>query len=204
MKFLKKINKGLILTILVLIVLVIYFSNLEKQRASDKTDIKKVCESFIELTDKYSVLPEELQTLKGEVPEDKVKEYTNQMKKDLTEIMIDNQESVNIQQKILEESLRNGYSEGQVRTNWSRKIQKVSSYQFEKNQVTVSLKDNIEETIKTSDGIEEYNKNNEFEASKDEIVLQKVNGKWKVVYANLLFDDNTSYYYDRMERTIVY
>ena len=188
MKVLKKINKGLILTILVLIVLVIYFSNLEKQRASDKTDIKKVCESFIELTDKYSVLPEELQTLKGEVPE----------------IMIDNQESVNIQQKILEESLRNGYSEGQVRTNWSRKIQKVSSYQFEKNQVTVSLKDNIEETIKTSDGIEEYNKNNEFEASKDEIVLQKVNGKWKVVYANLLFDDNTSYYYDGMERTIVY
>ncbi len=204
MKVLKKINKGLILTILVLIVLVIYFSNLEKQRASDKTDIKKVCESFIELTDKYSVLPEELQTLKGEVPEDKVKEYTNQMKKDLTEIMIDNQESVNIQQKILEESLRNGYSEGQVRTNWSRKIQKVSSYQFEKNQVTVSLKDNIEETIKTSDGSEEYNKNNEFEASKDEIVLQKVNGKWKVVYANLLFDDNTSYYYDGMERTIVY
>ena len=204
MNILKKINKGLILTILVLIVLVIYFSNLEKQRASDKTDIKKVCESFIELTDKYSVLPEELQTLKGEVPEDKVKEYTNQMKKDLTEIMIDNQESVNIQQKILEESLRNGYSEGQVRTNWSRKIQKVSSYQFEKNQVTVSLKDNIEETIKTSDGSEEYNKNNEFEASKDEIVLQKVNGKWKVVYANLLFDDNTSYYYDGMERTIVY
>ena len=204
MKVLKKINKGLILTILVLIVLVIYFSNLEKQRASDKTDIKKACESFIELTDRYSVLPEELQTLKGEVPEDKVKEYTNQMKKDLTEIMIDNQESVNIQQKILEESLRNGYSEGQVRTNWSRKIQKVSSYQFEKNQVTVSLKDNIEETIKTSDGIEEYNKNNEFEASKDEIVLQKVNGKWKVVYANLLFDDNTSYYYDGMERTIVY
>ena len=204
MKVLKKINKGLILTILVLIVLVIYFSNLEKQRASDKTDIKKACESFIELTDKYSVLPEELQTLKGEVPEDKVKEYTNQMKKDLTEIMIDNQESVNIQQKILEESLRNGYSEGQVRTNWSRKIQKISSYQFEKNQVTVSLKDNIEETIKTSDGIEEYNKNNEFEASKDEIVLQKVNGKWKVVYANLLFDDNTSYYYDGMERTIVY
>ena len=202
MKVLKKINKGLILTILVLIVLVIYFSNLEKQRASDKTDIKKACESFIELTDKYSVLPEELQTLKGEVPEDKVKEYTNQMKKDLTEIMIDNQESVNIQQKILEESLRNGYSEGQVRTNWSRKIQKVSSYQFENNQVTVSLKDNVEETIKTSDGLEEYDKNNEFEASEDEIVLQKVDGKWKIVYANLQFDDNARYYYDEMIRTV--
>ena len=58
--------------------------------------------------------------------------------------------------------------------------------------------------MKVIDYLKEYNKNNKFEASKDEIVLQKVNGKWKVVYANLLFDDNTSYYYDGMERTIVY
>ena len=52
MKTLKKINKGLILTILVLIVLILYFNNLEKQRDKDKPDIKKACEDFIELTDK--------------------------------------------------------------------------------------------------------------------------------------------------------
>ena len=189
MKFLKKINKGLILTILVLIVLILYFNNLEKQRDKDKPDIKKACEDFIELTDKYSVLPVELQTLQDNIP-------------DLADVMIDNQESINIQQKILEENLKNGYNVLEVRTNLSRKIQKVSSYQFENNQVTVSLKDNVEETIKTSDGLEEYDKNNEFEASEDEIVLQKVDGKWKIVYANLQFDDNARYYYDEMIRTV--
>ena len=147
MKTLKKINKGLILTILVLIVLILYFNNLEKQRDKDKPDIKKACEDFIELTDKYSVLPEELQKLQEDIPEEKVDEYINQMQKDLADIMIDNQESINIQQKILEENLKNGYSTLEVRTNSSRKIQKVSSYQFENNQVTVSLKDNVVETM---------------------------------------------------------
>ena len=202
MKVLKKINKGLILTILVLIVLILYFNNVEKQRDKDKPDIKKACEDFIELTDKYSVLPVELQTLQDDIPEEKVDEYIKQMKKDLADVMIDNQESINIQQKILEENLKNGYNVLEVRTNLSRKIQKVSSYQFENNQVTVSLKDNVEETIKTSDGLEEYDKNNEFEASEDEIVLQKVDGKWKIVYANLQFDDNARYYYDEMIRTV--
>ena len=202
MKFLKKINKGLILTILVLIVLILYFNNVEKQRDKDKPDIKKACEDFIELTDKYSVLPVELQTLQDNIPEEKVDDYIKQMKKDLADVMIDNQESINIQQKILEENLKNGYNVLEVRTNLSRKIQKVSSYQFENNQVTVSLKDNVEETIKTPDGLEEYDKNNEFEASEDEIVLQKVDGKWKIVYANLQFDDNARYYYDEMIRTV--
>ena len=202
MKFLKKINKGLILTVIVLVVLILYFNNLEKQRDKDKPDIKKACEDFIELTDKYSVLPVELQTLQDNIPEEKVDDYIKQMKKDLADVMIDNQESINIQQKILEENLKNGYNVLEVRTNLSRKIQKVSSYQFENNQVTVSLRDNVEETIKTSDGLEEYDKNNEFEASEDEIVLQKVDGKWKIVYANLQFDDNARYYYDEMIRTV--
>ena len=202
MKFLKKINKGLILTVIVLVVLILYFNNLEKQRDKDKPDIKKACEDFIELTDKYSVLPVELQTLQDNIPEEKVDDYIKQMKKDLADVMIDNQESINIQQKILEENLKYGYNVLEVRTNLSRKIQNVSSYQFENNQVTVSLKDNVEETIKTSDGLEEYDKNNEFEASEDEIVLQKVDGKWKIVYANLQFDDNARYYYDEMIRTV--
>ena len=44
MKFLKKINKGLLLTIIVVAILIIYLTNLEKQRESDKTDIKNACE----------------------------------------------------------------------------------------------------------------------------------------------------------------
>ena len=104
-----------------------------------------------------------------------------------------------IQSQILEENLRNGYNELEVRTKLSRKIQKISSYEFEGNQVTVNLKDQVERTIKATDGMEEHNENSSFEASKDQIILKKENGKWKVVYANLQFDDTTRYYEDSME-----
>ena len=194
MKILKKINKGLILTILVLVVLIIYFVNLEKQRDKDKPDIKKACEEFISFTDKYAVLPEELQTLQNEIPEEKVEDYIRQMKKDLTNFMIDNPEAINIQQKNLEYNLKSGYDVLQVRTKLSRKIQKISSYQFENNQVTVMLEDNIEEIVKTSDGNKEYTKSNELSVNEDEIILKKVDGNWKVVYANLQFADNPNYY----------
>ena len=199
MKFLRKINKGLILTIIVLIALVLYFDNLEKQREAEKTDIKATCEEFIKLTDKYSVLPEDMQIIQKEMPEERVKKHVGEMRAELEKIMITNTESINIQSQILEENLRNGYNELEVRTKLSRKIQKISSYEFEGNQVTVNLKDQVERTIKATDGMEEHNENSSFEASKDQIILKKENGKWKVVYANLQFDDTTRYYEDSME-----
>ncbi|OKZ66100.1 MAG: hypothetical protein BHW02_02675 [Clostridium sp. 28_12] len=199
MKILRKINKGLILTIIVLIALVLYFNNLEKQREAEKTDIKATCEEFIKLTDKYSVLPEDMQIIQKEMPEERVKKYVGEMRAELEKIMITNTESINIQSQILEENLRNGYNELEVRTKLSRKIQKISSYEFEGNQVTVNLKDQVERTIKATDGMEEHNENSSFEASKDQIILKKENGKWKVVYANLQFDDTTRYYEDSME-----
>ncbi len=203
MKKLKKINKGLILTIILLIILILYYNNIEKLRKNDKTEIKKACEDFIELTDKYSVLPQEIQTTQTEIPEEKVAEYINQMKKELANIMIDNQEAINIQAKILENNLIDGYNETQVRTQLSRKILNILSYQFEKDQVTVNLIDKVKETIKNSDGMQEYNSDNEFTAGNDEIVVKKVDGKWKVVYANLQFNDNMSYY-NGLEREIGY
>ena len=56
------------------------------------------------------------------------------------------------------------------------------------------LEDNIEEIVKTSDGNKEYTKSNELSVNEDEIILKKVDGNWKVVYANLQFADNPNYY----------
>ena len=55
MKIWKKINKGLLLTIIVLIVLIIYLKGVEKQREADKTAIKTSCEEYINLIDNLMV-----------------------------------------------------------------------------------------------------------------------------------------------------
>lgn len=194
MKVLKKINKGLILTIIVLAALLIYISGVEKQRNADKPDIRKACEDFILLTDKYVVLPEDMQ--KSEVSEEKVNEYVNQMKNDVEKVMISNTEALKIQKQVIENNLRNGYDALDVRIKMSRKIKKINGYEFDGNQVTVKLKDQVEIVTKVFDEIDSTKETETFDASNDEIILQKIDGKWKIVYSNLQFDGSNRYYSD--------
>lgn len=194
MKVLKKINKGLILTIIVLAALLIYISSIEKQRNSDKPDIRKACEDFILLTDKYVVLPEDMQ--KSEVSEEKVNEYVNQMKNDVEKVMISNTEALKIQEQVIENNLRDSYNALDVRSKVSRKIKKINGYEFDGNQVTVKLNNQVEIVTKVFDEIESTKETETFEASSDEIILQKVDGKWKIVYSNLQFDGSNRYYGD--------
>ncbi len=194
MKVLKKINKGLILTIIVLAALLIYISSIEKQRNSDKPDIRKACEEFIALTDKYVVLPEDMQ--KSEVSEEKVNEYVNQMKNDVEKVMISNTEALKIQEQVIENNLRDSYNALDVRSKVSRKIKKINGYEFDGNQVTVKLNNQVEIVTKVFDEIESTKETETFEASSDEIILQKVDGKWKIVYSNLQFDGSNRYYGD--------
>lgn len=194
MKVLKKINKGLILTIIVLAALLIYISSIEKQRNSDKPDIRKACEDFILLTDKYVVLPEDMQ--KSEVSEEKVNEYVNQMKNDVEKVMISNTEALKIQEQVIENNLRDSYNALDVRSKVSRKIKKINGYEFDGNQVTVKLKDQVEIVTKVFDEIDSTKETETFDASNDEIILQKIDGKWKIVYSNLQFDGSNRYYND--------
>lgn len=194
MKVLKKINKGLILTIIVLAALLIYISGVEKQRNADKPDIRKACEDFILLTDKYVVLPDDMQ--KSEVSEEKVNEYVNQMKSDVEKVMISNTEAVKIQKQVIENNLRDSYNALDVRSKVSRKIKKINGYEFDGNQVTVKLKDQVEIVTKVFDEIDSTKETETFDASNDEIILQKIDGKWKIVYSNLQFDGSNRYYSD--------
>lgn len=194
MKVLKKINKGLILTIIVLAALLIYISGVEKQRNADKPDIRKACEEFIALTDKYVVLPEDMQ--KSEVSEEKVNEYVNQMKNDVEKVMISNTEAVKIQEQVIENNLRDSYNALDARSKMSRKIKKINGYEFDGNQVTVKLNNQVEIVTKVFGEIDSTKETETFDASNDEIILQKIDGKWRIVYSNLQFDGSNRYYGD--------
>ncbi len=199
MRILKKINKGLILTLIVLLVLTIYLSNVEKQRIAEKEDIKKACEEFISSTDKYSVLPKEMQTLTEEVSKSKLDDYKKEMKTELQKLMIQNEESVKIQHQVLSSNLDNGYTSKEIRSELERKIIKISNYAFEGDQVTVTFKSKVETSTKyLNEENKEQERQDSFDESNDEIVLQKVDGKWKIVYSNLQYSNNGYYYEDSM------
>ena len=197
MKILKKINKGLILTIIVVAVLVMYLTNLEKQRESDKADIRKACEDFIALTDEYVVLPEDMQTYTGEISKENKEKIETQLKDALKTKMVDNDKAIEIQYKYLIDKLQSGYqTEGEVKTKNKRTITKISSYEFDGNQVTVVLNTSLDTTYKYIDKYtrdkKERKDTNTY--SGDEIILKKVDGKWKVVYSHLQFEVGNNYY----------
>ena len=198
MKILKKINKGLILTIIVLVALITYLTNVEKQRESDKQDIRKVCEEYIALTDKYVVLPEDMQTFTGKISKENEERLKKQLREELEKQMINNEEAIEIQNGYLFDELKNGYrTENEVRTKNKRTITKISSYEFDGDQVTVTLRTTIETTYKYIEEITgtEKERQNTVSSTNDEIILQKVDGQWKVAYSNMRFDNSNNIYY---------
>ena len=191
MRILKKFNKGAILTIIVLVALVIYLVGVENQRKEDKTIIKQKCEEIVDVIDECMVYPEDMQKLGEEVSEENQEKYKEEIKKKLAEKMIDNEESVNIQSEMLISNLNYQNNADEIRTKFKRNIQKVNEYEFEGDQVTVTFRSTVQVEKKYKDNItgEEKIYASDFTTSNDEIVLQKIDGNWKVTYTNLLFNE---------------
>lgn len=211
MKILKKVNKGLVLTIIVIVALVIYLVGVEKQREADKDDIIKACEEFIDFTDKYSVIPEDVLKLGEVFSQDKLNEYIQKMKNELPEYMIENDEAVGIEAQILQTNIENAYSTestietentdeeqaGQsneniinsIKTKMEREITKISSYEYDGNQVTVTFNSTTTLTTNYLNNGETQENQSSFNGYEEQIILQKIDSKWKVVYSDLQNDD---------------
>lgn len=184
----KKINKGFILTLIVLVALTLYILKVEMQRNADKEEIQKVYEEFIDFTDKYAVLPENLQTITDTKPEKEIDEYKKQLKAELKKLMIDDEDAVRLQYQYLEPILTKGYNKLEVRISQEREIGKIYVYKFDGNKVTIKFQGNLNRKVKFFNGTEEVVETETFEVPYNEIVLQKVDGQWKVEYSNLQFD----------------
>ena len=196
MKILKKINKGLILTIIVLSALTIYLISVEKQREEDKIDIENSCKEFIEFTSKYLILPEDRQKIGENVEIKDDDEYLKEMHTELEELMIDNENAVDVQYEVLRYYLSEGYNSSETRTKLDRNLTKISSYEFDGDQVTIHFGTRVEEENKYIDTItnKELSKNDTFYTSGDEMILQKVEGEWKIVYINMQITSDGGYY----------
>ena len=192
MKILRKINKGFILTVIVLVVLSIYLINLEKQRETDKKEIEKACEQYIEFTNKYVVLPEENQKLTQQISDTELNKYKEELEAKLKEQMIDNKDAVDLQYQILVSTLEGNFSKNSIVTNISRTITDKPKYEFDGDQVQVTFTAKLSKTekyLENGDDTEEDAKtrSNTQDTYNDQINLQKVDGKWKIVYSNLQF-----------------
>ena len=199
MKILRKINKGFILTLIVLIGLIVYLVGVEKQREAEKVNIIYTMERFIEVTDKYSVYPENINNLSKRITAEERDKYLEEMRNELKKAMIPNEEVVKLQAQAIENVLNMVNQEREIKTKTERKIMEITGYEFDGDQVTVEFKTIVENEIKYIDeqGKEQTRKET-YQTYNDEIILQKIEEEWKIVYSNLQYMQNKYYSEDVM------
>lgn len=202
MKFIKKINIGLVLAIIAILAVIVYSVNLGNERNLAKEDIKKSCENFIDLTDKYYTLPSEYQVIGEKSSDVNLNNYYIEMENELKDKTINN-EIANLQKIMLTEYLKNQLVDtSKITVSFNREITKISNYVFDGNQVTVSFNSKITTKQKYNDvdqetgELSEKIRENTFDIQNESITLEKKDGTWKVVYADLQYQDmNSSMYY---------
>lgn len=206
MKYLRKINKGLALTIIVILILVIYIISVEVKRSASKPEIENACKDYIDVINKYAVLPENEQKLQNaqnlnKEELEKIKEENkkavntqiNNLENDLKAKMIENDLAVKMQKERIEEFLssQNDPSSSFI-TKYNKEIVKIKKFVFDEDQVTVTFNTKAEKEIKYLDSLEgkELSKKDDSNAQEETITLQNINGNWKVVYADLQYQDS--------------
>ncbi|MEG2310450.1 MAG: hypothetical protein RSB76_00515 [Clostridia bacterium] len=190
MKLLKKINKGLVLTVLVLAILITYLIFLESSRNNEKLIIDTACANFIDIVDKYSLLPQKYATVNKSIPDDELKLYFKQMHEELSKYTL-NKEVENNLCKMIENKLQTELLSTFVTTNYDRKILKVNKYIFDDKQVTVNLTCLLNTEVKsllnkefdvlTKKYIGEETIDKKSSKVNATITLKKVNNEFKIV-----------------------
>lgn len=205
MKFLRKINKGVALTIIVLFILIIYIVSVEAARSASKPEIEKACKEYIAMINNYAVLPEEAQKLYNPITLSKEEsdEVSAQTKKaietqidkiqtDLAKKVIDNDLAVKMQKDRIKEFLESENNGTKAfTTKFNKEINKIKKFKFDDDQVTITFSSNVEKEIKYFDSVEEkeLSKKGDFSPLEEIMTLQKINGTWKVIYADLQYQD---------------
>ena len=204
MKFLKKINKGLVLTVIVITILVIHLVNIETKRNSEKPKIEQMAKEYIELFDKYAVLGDENQKIYTKIKNDDeadeidekmheaIEEQLLRFDEELKIRMVDNKTARDMQKNMLESVLSsNNDFKQNIMTKYDRSVKKIKKYEFDDDQVTITFDSNTEIETKYMEGKKEKTKKSTQKNEDESITLKFEDGTWKVVYADFRIQQST-------------
>ncbi len=123
----------------------------------------------------------------------------DKLSEELKTKMIDNDLSLKMQKEAVKDYIE---SENDiftsVVTNFNKEIKKIKKFTFDEDQVTVTFTSKVEKQVKyldsTGEDNKELSKEADFDTEEETITLQNVDGKWKVVYADLQYRDYSGGY----------
>jgi hypothetical protein len=190
MKLVSKINRGLIATIIVLIAVIVYIVIVGVSQSVQKPEIKKACTDYIAMDIKYKLLPSDYIDVSQKVPQSLQDSIISDMKSDIKAKYIDNEQLVNTVIKEYQDNLESQFKNGANLQSLSRKIIKYNSINFDGDTVVASFNSMVDEkaisyvTDSSTGAVTPSYKTNSSQVTEN-ISFKKVDGKWKVIAANL-------------------
>lgn len=198
MKAISKINRGLIVTLIVLIAVIIYIIAVNVGQDMQKPEIKKACADYIAMDIKYKLLPSDYTDVTKKVPQSLQDSIISNMKSDIKATYINNKPLVDTVIKGYQDNLDLQFKNGANLKSLKRQILKFNSINFEGDTVVVNFNSMVDAKMITAYSTDSttgvvtptYQTINSQTA--DSISFEKVNGIWKVVVANLLIPPSDS------------
>ncbi len=185
MKFISKINRGLILLVAVVVGIAIYLITLSAGQTREKPLINEVCRKYINTAANYRKLPQEYLKDKLIISETELNKVIEAMNNEIKTFYTNNEESYKYVLVRNKEELKKQAKGIGVIYKYEKEIVDFKSIVFNGNTVTVNLLTNT-----VMDRLNPYIPGGEREhissQTTDTITLKKVQGKWKIVYADLL------------------
>lgn len=185
MSILKKINRGALLTLILLLGVIIYLIALSAVQSREKPRIEEICRQYVAAEVAYSLLPADYRTEGIAVPEEELGDYIQEMETAIRPFYLDNEKVVSLALDRLADNLRNQAEKGNRLLLFEKEIKDFSSFEFDGNKATVRFRSLT--TVERNGGSPGMNPEARLTGETDDrIVLQKVDGQWQIVFAELV------------------
>lgn len=184
-----RINRGALLFIFIIIGIMTYLVMLNFTRAKDEAEIKELCTTYVSVETDLNMLPEKYRDGVIKIPAEELNSRIQDMKDIIKLYYIDNEDTYDFLVKKLESSLTLQAGGGDLIKKYTKTIVSYDDFIY---------RDNLVEVHFTTDTERENISNGESYSDSfftdDTLIVQKINGKWKLVYSSL--DDGSEYFFD--------
>ncbi len=182
MSFIKKINRGLLCFVVVILFVLAYLISVSVSRNAEKPAIKSAISDFMDTYYQYTMLPEKYRAVGATMPEEEFKSYLNKMQTDI-EKFFETKEYATYTKNKLTQVLSNQSQAGSIIV---KNEYKITRYDFSYTDHIVTV--NILSTVSSENIGKQRNQNST--TVNDTVSLKLTGGKWNILSANITDNSN--------------
>jgi hypothetical protein len=189
----KKINRGLIVTVVAVLGAVCYLVGLAIVQKGDREEIKKVCAEYLRVHAAYVMLPQARIAEKPDMPEAELDAYVKKMEEDLKRLYVNNEKAYKSELENIKSRLEEQAAGSGVIFSYENKVQKIGAIHIsgDTTSVTVTTHSSWDMTprVISAEGTVPARETGGGTAESI-ITLQKLDGAWKVVSAYVPYPED--------------